>query len=67
MRRRNGLDKVPARSVDARPHGFRQRRARDSAGTLWLYRGTGSTSAPFPTRTEIGGGWNTCNTLVRPA
>jgi hypothetical protein len=32
--------------------------ARDSAGELWLYQGTGTTSAPFATRTAIGPGWN---------
>ncbi|MEV6550936.1 VCBS repeat-containing protein [Streptomyces sp. NPDC051597] len=33
--------------------------ARDRAGTLWLYKGTGNPSAPFATRTRVGGGWNT--------
>ncbi|MFE9782199.1 FG-GAP repeat domain-containing protein [Streptomyces sp. NPDC005775] len=37
--------------------------ARDTAGTLWLYRGTGKAAAPFAARTRIGGGWNTYNTL----
>ncbi|KAF2774605.1 hypothetical protein [Streptomyces sp. OM5714] len=37
--------------------------ARDSAGVLWLYRGTGSASAPYAARTKIGGGWNTYNVL----
>ncbi|MGV9279824.1 hypothetical protein [Streptomyces sp. NPDC003730] len=37
--------------------------ARDSADVLWLYRGTGNTSAPFAARTRIGGGWNICNVL----
>ncbi|MEV1064209.1 trypsin-like serine protease [Streptomyces sp. NPDC050263] len=31
---------------------------RDSAGTLWLYKGTGNASAPFQNRVRIGGGWN---------
>ncbi|MFC0842984.1 FG-GAP repeat domain-containing protein [Streptomyces noboritoensis] len=38
--------------------------ARDRAGTLWLYKGTGNHKAPFQTRTKVGGGWNTYNTLV---
>ncbi|WP_189908142.1 FG-GAP repeat domain-containing protein, partial [Streptomyces spiralis] len=38
--------------------------ARDASGTLWLYRGTGNTTAPFATRTKIGAGWNTYNRLV---
>ncbi|MFE1585381.1 TolB family protein [Streptomyces sp. NPDC058737] len=37
--------------------------ARDSGGVLWLYRGTGSTSAPYAARTKIGGGWNTYTVL----
>ncbi|WP_257584530.1 VCBS repeat-containing protein [Streptomyces sp. TLI_146] len=38
--------------------------ARDRAGTLWLYKGTGNPSAPFASRTRIGGGWNTYTTIV---
>ncbi|MFF3247374.1 FG-GAP repeat domain-containing protein [Streptomyces sp. NPDC002870] len=38
--------------------------ARDTAGTLWLYRGIGSTATPFATRTKIGAGWNIYNTLI---
>ncbi|WP_331447490.1 VCBS repeat-containing protein [Streptomyces xanthochromogenes] len=38
--------------------------ARDKAGVLWLYKGTGNYSAPFAPRTKIGGGWNAYNTLV---
>jgi hypothetical protein len=38
--------------------------ARDSSGTLWLYRGTGNPTTPFATRTRIGGGWNTYTALV---
>ncbi|MFF0423385.1 FG-GAP repeat domain-containing protein [Streptomyces sp. NPDC004520] len=38
--------------------------ARDKAGVLWLYRGTGSGTAPYATRTKIGAGWNTYNQLV---
>ncbi|MFI8917322.1 FG-GAP repeat domain-containing protein [Streptomyces sp. NPDC053513] len=37
--------------------------ARDKAGVLWLYRGTGGAGAPFATRTRIGGGWNTYDRL----
>lgn len=33
--------------------------ARDSAGALWLYKGAGSSSNPFPSRIKIGtSGWN---------
>ncbi|MET7718111.1 VCBS repeat-containing protein, partial [Streptomyces sp. NPDC005407] len=38
--------------------------ARDTAGTLWLYRGTGSTTAPFAPRTKIGSGWNIYSPLI---
>jgi hypothetical protein len=31
--------------------------ATDTSGVLWLYQGTGSWSAPFATRTRVGGGW----------
>ncbi|MFF8839208.1 FG-GAP repeat domain-containing protein [Streptomyces sp. NPDC015130] len=33
--------------------------ARDSAGALWLYKGTGNASSPFHTKVKIGtAGWN---------
>ncbi|MET7760130.1 VCBS repeat-containing protein [Streptomyces sp. NPDC005389] len=35
--------------------------ARDAAGVLWLYKGTGSATAPFAARTRVGAGWNTYN------
>nr|WP_141726301.1 choice-of-anchor D domain-containing protein [Actinacidiphila rubida] len=38
--------------------------ARDATGVLWLYRGTGVTSAPFAARSRVGSGWNTYNALV---
>jgi hypothetical protein len=38
--------------------------ARDSAGVLWLYKGTGSASGPFAARTRIGSGWNTYTALA---
>ncbi|WP_328887914.1 FG-GAP repeat domain-containing protein [Streptomyces sp. NBC_00316] len=38
--------------------------APDSAGVLWLYRGTGNATAPFESRTRVGGGWNTYNHLI---
>ncbi|MGW0939877.1 FG-GAP repeat domain-containing protein [Streptomyces sp. NPDC002666] len=41
--------------------------AKDAAGVLWLYKGTGTTSAPFTARTRIGGGWNTYNQLAGSA
>ncbi|CAM5645780.1 hypothetical protein STENM327S_05983 [Streptomyces tendae] len=31
---------------------------------LWLYKGTGSTSAPFETKSRVGGGWSVYNTLT---
>ncbi|MFJ6934769.1 FG-GAP repeat domain-containing protein [Streptomyces sp. NPDC101132] len=38
--------------------------ARDATGALWLYKGTGLSSAPFATRTKISTGWQGYNTLV---
>ncbi|MEU5397753.1 VCBS repeat-containing protein [Streptomyces sp. NPDC005963] len=38
--------------------------ARDSAGAMWLYPGTGSTTAPLGARTKVGTGWNIYNALV---
>jgi secreted trypsin-like serine protease len=35
--------------------------ARDSSGALWLYKGTGSASAPWAARTKVGTGWNAYN------
>ncbi|SDI87492.1 hypothetical protein SAMN05421869_107328 [Nonomuraea jiangxiensis] len=38
--------------------------ARDSAGALWLFKGTGVSSAPFAARVQIGAsGWNAFNAL----
>ncbi|MFP1625925.1 FG-GAP repeat domain-containing protein [Streptomyces sp. 5K101] len=38
--------------------------ARDKAGVLWLYRGTGNATAPFAARTKVGGGWQIFNELT---
>ncbi|MGW2305546.1 FG-GAP-like repeat-containing protein [Streptomyces sp. NPDC001809] len=38
--------------------------ARDTAGTLWFYPGTGDKARPFGARRSIGGGWNIYNTVV---
>ncbi|MFJ8075885.1 N-acetylmuramoyl-L-alanine amidase [Streptomyces sp. NPDC096176] len=38
--------------------------ARDGAGALYLYKGTGSATAPFAARTKIGDGWSRFNALV---
>jgi hypothetical protein len=35
--------------------------ARDSAGKLWLYKGTGSSTAPYAGRVLIGAGWQIYN------
>jgi hypothetical protein len=37
---------------------------RDASGTLWLYKGTSSTTAPLAARTKICGGWNIYKTLT---
>ncbi|MCX4985982.1 VCBS repeat-containing protein [Streptomyces sp. NBC_00572] len=40
--------------------------ARDGSGKLFLYRGTGSATAPFAGRLNIGGGWGSYTKLVAP-
>ncbi|WP_405997944.1 FG-GAP repeat domain-containing protein [Streptomyces sp. NBC_00829] len=37
--------------------------ARDAAGVLWLYKGTGNAAAPFSARTKVGSGFNIYNKL----
>ncbi|MER5206703.1 VCBS repeat-containing protein [Streptomyces sp. NPDC002825] len=39
---------------------------RDGSGNLWLYKGTGSATAPFAARVKIGTGWGIYNKLVAP-
>ncbi|WP_052499253.1 FG-GAP repeat domain-containing protein [Streptomyces vietnamensis] len=38
--------------------------ATDKTGDLWLYKGTGSATAPYATRRKIGGGWGVYNQLT---
>ncbi|MBW5250386.1 VCBS repeat-containing protein [Streptomyces sp. P01-B04] len=38
--------------------------ARDTSGVLWLYKGTGTNTAPFAVRTRVGGGWGGYNELT---
>ncbi|MER7760698.1 VCBS repeat-containing protein [Streptomyces sp. NPDC097619] len=38
--------------------------ARNSAGVLWLYKGTGKATSPFTAATRIGAGWNTYDSLL---
>ncbi|MFE7515827.1 tachylectin-related carbohydrate-binding protein [Streptomyces sp. NPDC057540] len=38
--------------------------ARDKAGVLWYYRGSGDPDAPFEPRVRIGGGWNQYTALA---
>ncbi|MGW2016800.1 FG-GAP repeat domain-containing protein [Streptomyces sp. NPDC001927] len=38
--------------------------ATDTAGTLWLYAGTGNTKAPFSPRKKIGSGWGIYNQIT---
>ncbi|MFF0478351.1 FG-GAP repeat domain-containing protein [Streptomyces sp. NPDC004284] len=38
--------------------------ATDKAGVLWLYKGTGSATAPYAGRKKIGGGWGVYNRLT---
>ncbi|EYT81671.1 hypothetical protein CF54_18095 [Streptomyces sp. Tu 6176] len=38
--------------------------ARDASGGLWFYKGTGDAAAPFATKSSVGGGWNTYDTII---
>lgn len=38
--------------------------ARDAAGVLWQYQGTGSGTAPFLTKYRVGPGWQAYNTIT---
>ncbi|MFJ5552524.1 FG-GAP repeat domain-containing protein [Streptomyces sp. NPDC093225] len=38
--------------------------ARDTAGVLWLYKGTGANSTPFATRSKVSSRWKAYNSLV---
>ncbi|MFJ5097071.1 FG-GAP repeat domain-containing protein [Streptomyces sp. NPDC088557] len=40
--------------------------ARDGAGVLWMYRGTGSATTPFSGRVRIGSGWGAYKQIVAP-
>ncbi|MFF8607923.1 FG-GAP repeat domain-containing protein [Streptomyces sp. NPDC015346] len=37
---------------------------RDASGGLWLYKGTGSTTAPFGPRVKVGTGWQIYNQMT---
>ncbi|MFF5280831.1 N-acetylmuramoyl-L-alanine amidase [Streptomyces sp. NPDC013171] len=37
--------------------------ARDASGTLWLYKGTGSATAPYATRVQVSPGWQSYNLI----
>jgi hypothetical protein len=37
--------------------------ARDAAGVLWFYKGTGAAAAPYAARVKVGGGWQRYNLL----
>ncbi|MFI9587269.1 N-acetylmuramoyl-L-alanine amidase [Streptomyces sp. NPDC052236] len=38
--------------------------ARDAAGVLWLYKGTGTPATPFAARVQVGKGWQIYNQLT---
>ncbi|MEU7292005.1 hypothetical protein AB0A76_02180 [Streptomyces exfoliatus] len=41
--------------------------ARDKAGVLWHYEGSGNPAAPFKPRVRVGGGWNTYTAITANA
>ncbi|MFB7582389.1 N-acetylmuramoyl-L-alanine amidase [Streptomyces hydrogenans] len=38
--------------------------ARDAAGVLWFYKGSGDPLKPFAPKSQVGGGWQTYNEIV---
>ncbi|MFH9721669.1 N-acetylmuramoyl-L-alanine amidase [Streptomyces sp. NPDC017254] len=40
---------------------------RDGTGALWLYKGTGSATAPYAPRVQVGNGWQVYNSVVGPS
>ncbi|MFJ3902042.1 N-acetylmuramoyl-L-alanine amidase [Streptomyces sp. NPDC090025] len=52
---------------DATGDGKADLLAREPSGTLWLYKGSGSATAPYATRVRVGTGWQTYDTLVGPS
>lgn len=50
--------------MDATGDGTADLLARDAAGDLWLYEGTGNAGLPLKARVKIGTGWNIYNALV---
>ncbi|MGW0117468.1 N-acetylmuramoyl-L-alanine amidase [Streptomyces sp. NPDC003327] len=40
---------------------------RDGTGALWLYKGTGSATAPYAARVKVGTGWQGYNSIVGPS
>ncbi|MFJ5937826.1 hypothetical protein [Streptomyces sp. NPDC093071] len=53
---------VPVDTTRASGHGDLV--ARDKAGVLWYYKGTGDPAAPFAPRVRVGAGWNAYTALV---
>ncbi|WP_369379609.1 N-acetylmuramoyl-L-alanine amidase [Streptomyces sp. cg36] len=41
--------------------------ARDAKGVLWFYKGTGTPTAPYAPRVQVGGGWQGYNILLGPS
>ncbi|MFE2557532.1 N-acetylmuramoyl-L-alanine amidase [Streptomyces sp. NPDC059352] len=40
---------------------------RDANGIIWLYKGTGSATAPYAPRVQVGTGWKIYNSIVGPS
>ncbi|MFE1909573.1 FG-GAP repeat domain-containing protein, partial [Streptomyces gardneri] len=60
----NAYDRL-AGAGDVNRDGYMDLLARDKAGALWLYKGTGSfTGARFKTRVRVGAGWGAYNQLA---
>ncbi|MFI9112906.1 FG-GAP repeat domain-containing protein [Streptomyces venezuelae] len=53
-----------AGGIDLTGDGRADLLARDTSGTLWLYKGTGQATAPYASRVRVGGGWSAYDQLV---
>ncbi|MER7909747.1 N-acetylmuramoyl-L-alanine amidase [Streptomyces sp. NPDC096068] len=59
----NGIISTGDLSGDGKPDFI----GRDTAGVLWLYRGTGDAAAPYAARLKVGTGWQIYNSVVGPS
>ncbi|MFF7156965.1 FG-GAP-like repeat-containing protein [Streptomyces sp. NPDC008139] len=54
----------PRHSASGGTRGKADLIARDTAGVLYFYKGTGSAAGPFATRVQIGSGWSVYDSMT---